>query len=201
MIKSVLGNFMLVSLLAIGVPSVAGENFNLKDITAGKFRSKTMTEVRQMADGETYAQISDDGKRIVTYSFRTGKETGVLFDATTARGASIEQVEGYILSPDGSRMLIQTQTKPIYRRSYTATYYIYNVRNNKLEPLSDGGPQQTPMFSPDGNLIAFIRDNNIWLVKLLYDNAESQVTKDGKRNEIINGIPDWVYEEEVSTNS
>ena len=127
MIKSVLGNFMLVSLLAIGVPSVAGENFNLKDITAGKFRSKTMTEVRQMADGETYAQISDDGKRIVTYSFRTGKETGVLFDATTARGASIEQVEGYILSPDGSRMLIQTQTKPIYRRSYTATYYIYNV--------------------------------------------------------------------------
>ena len=201
MIKSVLGNFMLVSLLAIGVPSVAGENFNLKDITAGKFRSKTMTEVRQMADGETYAQISDDGKRIVTYSFRTGKETGVLFDATTARGASIEQVEGYILSPDGSRMLIQTQTKPIYRRSYTATYYIYNVRNNKLEPLSDGGPQQTPMFSPDGNLIAFIRDNNIWLVKLLYDNAESQVTKDGKRNEIINGIPDWVYEEEFSTNS
>lgn len=201
MIKSVLGNFMLVSLLAIGVPSVAGENFNLKDITAGKFRSKTMTEVRQMADGETYAQISDDGKRIVTYSFRTGKETGVLFDATTARGASIEQVEGYILSPDGSRMLIQTQTKPIYRRSYTATYYIYNVRNNKLEPLSDGGPQQTPVFSPDGNLIAFIRDNNIWLVKLLYDNAESQVTKDGKRNEIINGIPDWVYEEEFSTNS
>ena len=201
MIKSVLGNFMLVSLLAIGVPSVAGENFNLKDITAGKFRSKTMTEVRQMADGETYAQISDDGKRIVTYSFRTGKETGVLFDATTARGASIEQVEGYILSPDGSRMLIQTQTKPIYSRSYTATYYIYNVRNNMLEPLSDGGPQQTPMFSPDGKLIAFIRDNNIWLVKLLYDNAESQVTKDGKRNEIINGIPDWVYEEEFSTNS
>ena len=201
MIKSVFGNFMLISLLAIGVPSVAGENLNLKDITAGKFRSKTMTEVRQMADGETYAQISDDGKRIVTYSFRTGKETGVLFDATTARGASIEQVEGYILSPDGSRMLIQTQTKPIYRRSYTATYYIYNIRNNKLEPLSDGGPQQTPVFSPDGNLIAFVRDNNIWLVKLLYDNAESQVTKDGKRNEVINGIPDWVYEEEFSTNS
>ena len=201
MIKSVFGNFMLISLLAIGVPSVAGENLNLKDITAGKFRSKMMTEVRQMADGETYAQISDDGKRIVTYSFRTGKETGVLFDATTVRGASIEQVEGYILSPDGSRMLIQTQTKPIYRRSYTATYYIYNIRNNKLEPLSDGGPQQTPVFSPDGNLIAFVRDNNIWLVKLLYDNAESQVTKDGKRNEVINGIPDWVYEEEFSTNS
>ena len=57
------------------------------------------------------------------------------------------------------------------------------------------------MFSPDGNQIAFVRDNNIFLVKLLYDNAESQVTKDGKRNEVINGIPDWVYEEEFSTNS
>lgn len=70
-----------------------------------------------------------------------------------------------------------------------------------MEPLSDGGPQQTPVFSPDGNQIAFVRDNNIFLVKLLYDNAESQVTKDGKRNEVINGIPDWVYEEEFSTNS
>jgi dipeptidyl-peptidase-4 len=57
------------------------------------------------------------------------------------------------------------------------------------------------VFSPDGNQIAFVRDNNIFLVKLLYDNAESQVTKDGKRNEVINGIPDWVYEEEFSTNS
>ena len=105
------------------------------------------------------------------------------------------------MSPDGRRILIQTQTKPIYRRSFTAVYYIYDIRNNKLEPLSDGGPQQTPVFSPDGNQIAFVRDNNIFLVKLLYDNAESQVTKDGKRNEVLNGIPDWVYEEEFSTNS
>ena len=75
------------------------------------------------------------------------------------------------------------------------------IQNNKLEPLSDGGPQQTPVFSPDGNVIAFVRDNNIHLVKLLYDNAESEVTKDGKRNEVINGLPDWVYEEEFSYNS
>ena len=59
-----------------------------------------MTEVRPMADGETYAQISDDGKRIVTYSFRTGQQTGVLFDATAVQGADIDMVEGYIMSPD-----------------------------------------------------------------------------------------------------
>jgi dipeptidyl-peptidase-4 len=188
-------------LMATAMSVAAGEKLSLRAITQGEFRSKTISEVQPMADGESYAQMSDNGKQILTYAFRTGKQTGVLFDATTARGASISRIDGYIISPDGSRLLIQTNTKSIYRRSNTATYYIYSVRNNKLEPLSEGGAQQTPVFSPDGNLIAFVRENNIYLVKLLYDNAESQVTKDGKRNEIINGIPDWVYEEEFTTNS
>ena len=179
----------------------AGEKLSLKEMTRGAFRSEVMQAVRPLADGETYGQMSADGKRVESYSFRTGQQVAVLFDVATARGAKLDEVDDYIMSPDGRRMLIQTQTKPIYRHSFTAVYYIYDIRNNKLEPLSDGGPQQTPVFSPDGNQIAFVRDNNIYLVKLLYDNAESQVTKDGKRNEIINGIPDWVYEEEFSTNS
>ena len=104
------------------------------------------------------------------------------------------------MSPDESRILIQTNTRPIYRRSFTAEYYIYSVRNNTLEPLSKNGPQQVPLFSPDGNNIAFVRDNNIFLVKLLFDNSESQVTKDGKFNEVLNGIPDWVNEEEFGYN-
>ena len=179
----------------------AGEKLSLKAIMSGEFRSEVMQAVRPLADGETYGQMSADGKRVESYSFRTGQRVAVLFDVATARGAKLDQVDDYIMSPDGRRMLIQTQTKPIYRHSFTAVFYIYDIRNNKLEPLSDGGPQQTPVFSPDGNQIAFVRDNNIYLVKLLFDNAESQVTKDGKRNEIINGIPDWVYEEEFSTNS
>ena len=66
--------------------------------------------------------------------------------------------------------------------------------------LSEGGPQQMPIFSPDGNVIAFARDNNLFVVKLLFGNAETQVTKDGKFNEVLNGIPDWVNEEEFATN-
>ena len=179
---------------------LAAGKLDLKEITQGAFRGETMAATMPMSDGESYAQISEDGKQIVKYSFRTGKQVGVLFDANTARGAKVEHVDGYIMSPDGRRILIQTDTKSIYRRSFTATYYIYNVANNKMEPLSDGGPQQTPLWSPDGEQIAFVRDNNIFLVKLLYNNAESQVTKDGKRNAVINGIPDWVCEEEFSHN-
>ena len=190
-----------VSLFLMCSGMAAGERLSLTDITRGEFASESMRSVCPMPDGETYTQITDDGNRIVSYSFRTGKEVQVLFDVATARGFQLSRVDGYILSPDGRRMLIQTETKPIYRHSFTAVYYIFDIRNNKLTPLSDGGPQQTPVFSPDGNQIAFVRENNIYLVKLLYDNAESQVTKDGKRNAIINGIPDWVYEEEFSTNS
>lgn len=191
----------LSACVALTLESVAGEKLTLEDITRGVFRSESMQAVRPQADGDTYSQISADGKQVVSYSFRTGKQVGVLFDAATARGEQIGQIDGYIISPDGKRMLIQTKTRPIYRHSFTAIYYIYDIRNNKLVPLSEGGPQQTPLFSPDGNQIAFVRENNIYLVKLLYDNAESQVTKDGKWNEVINGIPDWVYEEEFSTNA
>ena len=190
----------LLALFAFTAQLTAGNKFDLPTITGTRtFMAERLAAVRPMQDGENYAQISSDGKKIVTYSFKTGKQTSVLFDAATARGAKVEHVDGYVMSPDGLRMLIQTQTKAIYRHSFTAVYYIFNMRNNTLEPLSDGGPQQMPIFSPDGQQIAFVRDNNIFLVKLLYDNAESQVTKDGKRNEIINGIPDWVYEEEFST--
>ena len=105
------------------------------------------------------------------------------------------------MSPDGRHILIATKRQNVYRRSYKAVFYIYTVQSRKLERLSDGGPQQAPVWSPDGNQVAFVRDNNIFLVKLLYGNSESQVTKDGKMNEVINGIPDWVNEEEFGFNS
>lgn len=188
--------FMCAALLIATSQMLAGSKFDLKSITSGVFRGERLAAVEPLSDGESYAQINNDAKKIVRYSFKTGKPIGTIFDANTVRGAKIQSVDGYIMSPDGKRMLIQTETKYIYRHSFTAVYYIYDIHNNKMVPLSDNGPQQTPLFSPDGNQVAFVRDNNIFLVKLLYGNSESQVTKDGKRNEIINGIPDWVNEEE-----
>ena len=176
----------------------AGGKLTVKDITDSKFSAKMVQGMNPIAGTDTYARIED--KKIVSYSFRTGKETGVLFDADHTMGEKIDEFDGYILSPDGKRMLIQTKTEPVYRRSFKAVFYIYTIASRKLERLSDGGPQQVPVWSNDGLQVAFVRDNNVFLVKLLYDNAEIQVTKDGRFNEVINGLPDWVNEEEFGFN-
>lgn len=179
----------------------ASEPITLKQITSGEFAAERVTGINPIKGTDQYARISADGKRIEEYSFKTGKLTTVLFDVDHTQGEKITSFDGYIMSPDGTRMLISTNRQPIYRRSYKADFYIYTIKSRKLEKLSDGGPQQCPVWSPDGLQVAFVRDNNIFLVKLLYDNAENQVTKDGKFNEVINGIPDWVNEEEFEFNT
>lgn len=171
----------------------------IKEVTEGVYSPQYVRGLTPMNDGESYTQLVE-GKRIVRSSFKTGKEVSTLFDVAEAKGpVKLDRIDGYILSPDESRILLQTETKYVYRRTYTAVYYIYNVQSKKFERLSDGGPQMMPLFSPDGNVVAFSRDNNLFVVKLLYGNAETQVTKDGERNKVINGIPDWVCEEEFTT--
>ena len=199
--KQMKTRWLIFLLMMIPMSIVKAERLDIKTVVSGTLYGERLAAVTPLADGEQYAQMSKDGKQVIAYSYKTGKQTQVLFDVSTARGKKLERIDGYIMSPDGTRMLIQTETKMIYRRSFTAVYYLYSLRNNKLEPLSEGAAQQTPVFSPDGQMVAFVRENNIHLVKLLYDNAESQVTKDGKFNEIINGVPDWVNEEEFATNS
>ena len=179
----------------------ASEPITLKQVTSGEFAAERVTGINPLKGTDQYARISADGKRIEEYSFKTGKLTAVLFDVDHTQGEKISDFDGYIMSPDGTRMLISTKRQPVYRRSYKAEFYIYTIKSRKLEKLSDGGPQQCPIWSPDGLQVAFVRDNNIFLVKLLYDNAENQVTKDGKFNEVINGIPDWVNEEEFEFNT
>lgn len=186
--------------LWLTVAAVSAQQITLDDVVNYKYYPKSVRGVKPMADGESYSCVSDNRQSIEKHSFKTGEVTEVLFDASEARGATIRAVEGYIISPDEKNILIETNRQQIYRRSYTATHYIYNIKNKTLTPLSQGGPQECPKFSPDGNQIAFVRDNNIFLVKLLFNNAESQITKDGERNKVINGKPDWVYEEEFSFN-
>lgn len=185
-------------LCAIFVGQAAGK-LTLTELTNGTYSARGIYGVTPLLDGESYSQISADGKQIVRHSFRTGEETGVIFDVNNIKNrVSIGRIDGYQMSPDETHILVQTQTRSIYRHSKTAEYYIYNVRNRTLAHLSEGGPQEQPLWSRDGNMVAFVREGNLFLVKLLFNNSESQITKDGEFNKIINGKPDWVNEEEFS---
>ena len=186
----------LSCLLVAFVCAFAQQKVTLQDVANGTYRPQNIYGIKPMLDGEHYTQISADRKRIVKYSFKTGKEVESIFDVETARDCPIKSFDDYIMSPDEKLILIQTETKPIYRRSFTAEYYIYNIRNNTIEPLSKNGPATGAALFARRIQIAFVRDNNIFLVKLLFGNSESQVTKDGEYNKVLNGIPDWVYEEE-----
>ena len=200
MINQMNRRILFVATLWMVAMAMFAQQITLNDVANYKYSPKSVREVTPLADGESYACVSEDSKRIERCSFKTGEVTETLFDVETARGGGVRLVVGYIMSPDEKNILIEASRTSIYRRSATSDYYIYNVKNKTLAPLSNGGPQECPKFSPDGNQIAFVRDNNIFLVKLLFNNAESQITKDGERNKIINGKPDWVYEEEFSFN-
>lgn len=191
---------LVATLLMMATSTLAAQQISLSDIASYKYEPRGVNEVRPLADGETFARISADGKKIERCSFRTGEVLETLFDAATARGAVVRRVLDYVMAPDEKNILIETNRTAVYRRSAVSTYYIYNVKNRTLAPLSNNGPQECPKFSPDGTQIAFVRENNLYLVKLLFNNAESQVTKDGERNKVINGKPDWVYEEEFASN-
>lgn len=155
--------FLIFLCMAFILSGAAAKRIDLKSLTAGEFAAQRLTGINPLEGTDQYASISQNGKQVIQYSFKTGKQTAVLFDVEDTQGAKIDNFDGYIMSPDGKRMLIRTKTQPVYRRSYKAVFYIYTMASRKLEPLSDGGPQQAPVWSPDGTKVAFVRDNNIFL--------------------------------------
>lgn len=174
----------------------AAEKLDLKAITSGEFAAKYVSNINPIAGSDLYASVSQDGKQVVSYSFKTGKQVAVLFDVETAK-ASFEKIDGYVMSPDGKKMLIVTNRKAVYRRSFKAEYFIYDIQAKTLKKLSGGANQQVATWSPDSRHIAFVKDNNLFVTD---GTTEKQITSDGMFNEVINGIPDWVYEEEFSFN-
>ena len=192
--------FSFIIAIAVATATFAGDKFKLTDAMYGGYWPQTYAAIQPMADGEHFARMSNDRTMILKGSFKDGEIVDTIFNAATARGFDKKYIDGYTFSPDESRILLQTSTVGIYRNSFTAEHYIFSRKNNKVVPLSENGAQQVPKFSPDGTMIAFVRNNDIYLVKLLFDNSESRVTTDGAAGKIINGIPDWVNEEEFAFN-
>ncbi|MFI3321837.1 MAG: S9 family peptidase [Rikenellaceae bacterium] len=185
----------LLSLLSVLVAfsASAQKMIDYSDFENGTFATKSVHGVRSMEDGEHYTTQSDN--KVIKYSYETGDKVATLFDGNSCEPKI--QFKGYQLSPDEKKMLLTTDVKPIYRHSYTATHWIYDTETQKLTPLSKDGNEQVATISPDGKKAAFVRDNNLFWVDLS-TGEEHQFTTDGKYNHILNGIPDWVYEEEYS---
>jgi dipeptidyl-peptidase 4 len=169
-------------------------------IASGVFFEKGIAELRSMNDGIHYT-VLEQGKRIVKYSYRSGQAVETIFDvdAKLLEDAKLGRISGYAFSDDEKFILVYKNVEKIYRRSYTAEYYVYDVRRKRVEPIEQGKRQQMATFSPDGIRVAFARDNNLFIKDLRFGTI-LQITDDGERNAIINGIPDWVYEEEFATN-
>lgn len=179
--------------------SVAQKQITLETL----FQSRTFSQnsvygLRSMKDGIHYT-VNEGGTQIVKYSYKTGEKVSVVFDLAMAGKAPVSRFSDYEFSADETKILLTADVESIYRHSFTANYYVWNSVLEELKPLSEDGKQQLATFSPDGERIAFVRNNNLF-VKSLSFGTENQITYDGERNKIINGAPDWVYEEEFGFN-
>ncbi|PAC27668.1 S9 family peptidase [Flectobacillus sp. BAB-3569] len=161
------------------------------------FSQKQVRSINWMKDGSFYSALENG--RIVKHQVTDGAAVETLFD----EGVSVENlgqkitIADYTLSSNEQKILIETDPEQIYRRSSRAENFVYDIKTKKLVKLSAGGKQSFATFSPDGTKIAFVRQNNLFMVDL-NTMAERQITTDGKWNNIINGMCDWVYEEEFS---
>ncbi|GHV10503.1 peptidase S9 [Bacteroidia bacterium] len=189
-----MGLLMTGALLA----QTGNQPLTLHDIVTGQYSAKGISEMYPLPDGEHYTVLDANGKAILKYSYKTGKITDTLFHVDNVRETHLSSIEGYIIDSRGYRILVWNEKEKIYRRSWKANVYDYDVRRNFLKPITEaGGKISIPTFSPDGRMAAFVRDNNLWIKKFDYD-TEIQITQDGAFGSILNGVTDWAYEEEFA---
>jgi dipeptidyl-peptidase-4 len=186
--------FILPVIAAVLCCSVASA-FELDDFVLGGVRVKGIPSSQPALDGRYYYQFNNEGTMIKKYSYKKEKDVTTFFDNAKIPDNSIQAWYGYTMSSDEKSILLWTNSRPIYRYSYTADHYIYNIKENKLNRLSDDGGEEIATLSPDGSKVAYVKYNNVY-VKNLATGATATVTTDGKMNEIINAVPDWVYQEE-----
>ncbi len=181
---------------------IAQKQIEIEDLyKKGVFRQNYVLGIESLKDGENYTNLNMTRNAIIKYSYKTGEQIETIFKAKDFDLDIIDWIFDYQFSNDESKILISFQYEPVYRHSFKAEYLIYDLNNKTTKRLSENGKQQLASFSPDGNKIAFVRDNNIFVKDIRNENAkEEQLTRDGEWNKIINGAPDWVYEEEFSYN-
>jgi dipeptidyl-peptidase-4 len=183
-LKLKMKKFILTLTIAAAFQSVAAQEITLDKIYSGYYRGKGIAGITSMKNGENYLVIEQEG--IAKYSYKTSQKEGNIVDG---------QFESYEFSEDESKILLLKESKPIYRHSFLGKFEVKDLKSGKTVTLNDGQFVQEPRFSPDASKIAFIADNNLFYQDL-NSGKITQITTDGKKNSIINGLADWVYEEE-----
>ena len=173
----------------------AQQTFTLEDIWLKyTFRPKAISEIRPVADGEHYCILTRDG--IEQYEYKTGEKTGYLVDFSALSLDKNSRITDYAISKNNEKILLAANPEFIYRRSFVADYYIYNIKDKSVIKLRQNKVRLAE-FSPNADKVAFVMDNNIYITDL-NTMTEKQITFDGQQNRIINGTTDWVYEEEFA---
>ena len=188
-------NKLTLLFLLLCISMFGQQKITVDEIFSGAFRTKGMDALTSMSNTNQYTVLNMDrankSTQIDLYDFATLQKVSTLIDSKDF--PDLKWIQNYQFDDAEKQLLLGNNTKPIYRHSATADYFLFDVATKSLTKLFD--QVQEPTFSPDGKLIAFVKDNNIFIYNIA-TKATIQVTTDGKKNEIINGITDWVYEEE-----
>ena len=174
------------------------KQITLEEIWSGAFRTQGMDELNSLNNGKQYAVLNFDrasrSTSVDKYDYETLKKT-----ETIVSSADLDQINyflSYQFSEDESKLLLAVDLKPVFRHSTLGIYFVYDVATKKLTRVAEDYIQE-PTFSPDATKVAYVKENNIY-IKSLTDGSITQVTTDGEKNSIINGVTDWVYEEEFA---
>ena len=167
---------------------------------SGTFYPEQINAVNSLKDGQHFTSLDVNYKtgntELNKYAYSDYSKIECILSSKEINGINFSN---YQFNHDESKLLISSETESIYRHSSKSNFYVYDITASKLHPLTDFslGKQRLAEFSPSGDKIAFVRDNNIFISSLM-DSSEIQITTNGKINETINGATDWVYEEEFS---
>lgn len=187
-----------VLLLFLCISVFGQQKLTLEEIWGGAFRSEGMDELQSLKNTNQYTVLNFDrasrSMQIDLYDFATLKKVSTLID--TKDHKNLPMIDSYTFNSKENMILLACESDQIFRRSFVADYYLYDISSKQLTKLFDFKVQE-PTFSPDGNQIAYAKDNNLFVYNL-QSKTTTQITNDGKKNAIINGITDWVYEEEFA---
>ncbi|EMY3582940.1 S9 family peptidase [Flavobacterium psychrophilum] len=192
--KTVQRTFILF--LFASLSAIAQQKITLEEIWGGAFRTKGMTELAALKNTNQYTVLNSDknSSAIDLYDFATLNKVSTLINSKDF--SDLQGIDSYTFSSDEKKILIANNTNQIFRHSFLANFYIYDMVNKSLTKIVDDKIQE-PTFSPDGSKIAFAKENNLYVYELA-SKKTTQITTDGKKNAIINGVTDWVYEEEFA---